>query len=101
MKEIYFALVFSLLVVSSVSAFTIKQTQSNSIIAIPFEKLLCKTDLNHDGRIDIFDRKILLAQLRSNKPNLAADLTGDGRVDIRDFNFLTKLGKRDTSYCWK
>lgn len=43
-------------------------------------------DLNHDGKIDIFDFNIFLQDYRTG--NLRSDINNDQKVDIFDFNLL-------------
>jgi len=44
-------------------------------------------DINGDGKIDIFDFNILMANWGATGNNIA-DLNGDGIVDMLDFNML-------------
>lgn len=45
-------------------------------------------DINNDGKVDIFDFNLLMANWGDNPTNLAADINGDDKVDILDFNLL-------------
>jgi hypothetical protein len=49
-------------------------------------------DFNHDGKVDIFDYNILLANF--GKASTTGDMNGDGKVDIFDYNmFVSMWGK--------
>ncbi len=48
----------------------------------------CTGDLNHDGRVDVFDLSALATAFGQTGQNLSADLNGDGVVDVRDLSIL-------------
>lgn len=45
-------------------------------------------DLNHDGKVDIFDNNILAEKFGKNECGNVADLNGDCKVNILDYNIL-------------
>ena len=47
------------------------------------------TDTNNDGKIDLFDRSMLIKNLGPASKNPAADLNNDGTVDQKDLDLLT------------
>ena len=44
-------------------------------------------DINHDGKVDIFDYNLLVADFGKTTPS-PADINRDGKVDIFDYNIL-------------
>ncbi len=50
-------------------------------------------DINRDGKVDIFDYNLLVAEF-GKTGTLVSDINGDGKVDIFDYNILvTNFGK--------
>lgn len=49
-----------------------------------------KYDLNKDAKVDEADAKFVQTEMRSQKPNLAADINGDGSVNLQDYAELLK-----------
>ncbi|MEK7544208.1 MAG: dockerin type I domain-containing protein [Patescibacteria group bacterium] len=65
-------------------------TPRMSILVLPAR---LPADINADGKIDIFDYNILVAQYGKTGTN-TADINGDGKVDIYDYNALvTDFGR--------
>ncbi len=58
-------------------------------------------DIDHSGKIDIFDFNLLLTDFgKTDTTSLRSDIDGNGKVDIFDFNILlTNFGKTVSSTC--
>lgn len=63
-------------------------TVYNFLLPVPTDVAIKPADLNTDGKIDIYDYNLLVANFNKTGSNIVGDIDHNGKVDIYDYNEL-------------